>query len=1003
MTSKQLFLGVALLFGCGSPAIQPPPAAAPIPHVEIIDGSRTQVAIGAAKPSDVASAVVATYRLRPDRRFLMAVADVYELNARHRETVQIDFSHDRWRIRCGNRDVGDLPELPTFSDGLELLTKWAATFPSAAGRLPASVQTLSAIDGDLAQFGAPALFRAMQQPVQQRGLPDSSVLRRWVRAMTLLNLQTIDRFGLADPVRARALAAIATMRAGDPTASDEDVALLAHFMGYDREAEEMAARLTTSSFATVSILGTHTSPTASIDLPTSYAEAAAAISHAHDRYPEDSVGPWFTTLQLRALPLLLQASAFENVVSIARAVAGVLTTEVENPEAVETTLAYGGAQDWLRAIQAKYALATASPAEIQRQFESRLPKRIAASRSILASDVVVRSYYESLFYSALHEEFHFDLHMLASQTAAQEFASSLGEGSPLAKQVKNWMTDTITITWSSGEGIWPLRLVKKFPEIDGHRRAEILLQLEAAVTNIQPLRIAADEIYRQLDSRPQQMYDGGRVSQAIIGDPLRRDRYMATAIARAPSVAGAGELAWFYFITTDRKALRALAERDDVSAGERARAVEYLSKLGEADDAFVDAKFETLLRQAGYDMVYPTYAGILNRRHQWKTKERLAEAWLLSHANADPISKAYYASSLANALERQGRYEEAWTAIKSHVPVFNEDVVANAVSILQRLGREREANDLGKQMIERYPDVAVRGDFAAVLWREKRYEEAAALFDPKSLPFSRGLWNAWVPDDFADTFEGDADAARRAFEALMRQGLDSRSLESIVKKFMEREQPAIAFALAERLSDANPVTPHNGDAAGHLILAFHALGKWKGSAAAHEWIRSRVPDAAALEMAGVAYQHSEFDLVAEVASPRVLTRKTVEMETYLAASLVHMRVGHDDPRWVALKEETKKHASQPGSLVVVNQYLLDLIDERTFMAQAVDAEWTCTVDYFVGVKLAAADDYDRALSFLIGAADGPATNPPEIWAVGLLYKWLNTPGRWEQVKRRRVM
>src|SRR5437763_1975665 len=114
-------LGIVLL-ACGITPKREVPVSSPL-----IDHFTPLTTIPAAAIDNVPRVVDATYRLRPDRRFLLAVSDVLALNTGRREPVEIDFTNGRWIVRCDEREAGTLPDIPTFADGMSLLTTWAAT------------------------------------------------------------------------------------------------------------------------------------------------------------------------------------------------------------------------------------------------------------------------------------------------------------------------------------------------------------------------------------------------------------------------------------------------------------------------------------------------------------------------------------------------------------------------------------------------------------------------------------------------------------------------------------------------------------------------------------------------------------------------------------------------------------------------------------------------------------------------------------------------------------
>lgn len=999
-------VAAAFLFaaGCRSHTVDASPATPrPNSEVEVIDVSLPRTTIAAASPADAAAVVAATYRVRPDRRFLRATGDIYALTTGKHGVVRMDFAAGRWLIKCDGRDVGELPDLPTFSDAAAMLAKWSAALRGAASAHAASQQTLADIDRDLSSMQGDALFHGLRS-IGAPSSADAALLARATRALTLLNLQTTDRFGLSDPLRARALALLSMTRADDPNAVPEDMAAVAYLMGYEREARALGSTLPDRSFARMLIFGTTGAVLGQSDLAQQYVAASVAISKAKGVEPERAIGPWISTLRTRAVPLLLQETAFESTARTARVVAGVIASEVENPDLLAGTFTFGGTEDWLDALEGKLDLSRARPAEMIRGFEAALPKRIAAVSSSVATPEVVRSFHESRFYSALYEEFRFYLKDRASRDDTTSFIESLDTTAPLSSQIRQWMATMSTATFDGGKGLAPEGIVKGTPLLSPGRTVDALSALGNAIGNADlNLRLACNVIYPQLDSRPEELYRAGRLSMFVLGDPFRRDRYINAALSRAPGVAHPGDLSWFYFSTGNGEALQQIADDPNQAPVDRVSALDYLTQLGGPDKHdSVYSRIEQLLRETRSLPAFSAYAGLLNRHKDWRRKERAARDWFAASPEATPIERSYYASSLGDALEHQGRYEEAWKVVQPHIDVWSANVIGTAVSLLERRGLRDEANDLGRQLVDRYPGAGSRADFAAVLWRQHRYADAAALFSPKAVRISRQQWNWWVPDTFVDAFGKDAASAVAAFNEFIRAGVDGDLLETVPGKFLERGEPATAYALAERLVEVHPPTAHDSDAASHLILAFRALKAASGAPAAHVWLRAHVPDSVVLALVGTAYGSGEYDLVSEVAAPRVVARKEIELESYLASALTQMRVPHEDPRWIALTAATRAEPDRPGSLLPVNRYLANLIDERVFMAAAKDAEWRSTVAYFVGLRAAEAGDYDRALPLLLMAAQGPKGHPPTICAASLLYKWDSVHATWDEVKKQRV-
>src|SRR6266705_667770 len=114
---KKIVFCVILIAACDRHSQSQPVQSQPVPtksdstRIQIVDASRPTTTLSDAQPAEVQNVVAATYRVRPDRRAVMAVADIYELVTGKNDVVRLSFSDNRWQLACGGRSAGELPEM----------------------------------------------------------------------------------------------------------------------------------------------------------------------------------------------------------------------------------------------------------------------------------------------------------------------------------------------------------------------------------------------------------------------------------------------------------------------------------------------------------------------------------------------------------------------------------------------------------------------------------------------------------------------------------------------------------------------------------------------------------------------------------------------------------------------------------------------------------------------------------------------------------------------------
>jgi hypothetical protein len=985
---KRLLLTVPFIILSCAQALQehPQPKAAPLASgITINDASRPKLALDGLQPAEVVQAVDATFRLTPDRRFLAAIADVYELSTgRTAASVDIDFREGAWRVRCAGLDVGALPDLPTFADQITLLTQWSTTLAAnaATATQPLPGDVAAAVDGDIKAFDPPHLFSAVDR-LSKQGPLDADGWTRAAHAATLLTAQIFDQFDFGDPLRARAVALFAMARRGNPQCCADDAVILAWVLGYTSEAEQLGKSLPSSSFA---IAFMHGSLSDSNWLTASERLRFVSLSEPPNifRWP----------LNIQFAPLLMEVMSFPEQVPIARVEEALILSELETNRFNEGELVFDGKSDWLEANASR--LTNIQRGAVIKRFEEALPSRVNSLKTRLLDAAAVRAYYESTFYAAVYKEFAFHFYKRGDREGARSFVAWVGKPAEgTGSQVIAWMSDLIVAEYEAAKGLGrPADVLQRLPRISGRREYDLFYALAGPIGANEPaIRTAAQELYKRLDSRSSLMSLAGWISKTFINDPMRRDRYIQTALQRSPNIGEFGDTASYRFMIGDRAGLRALVDDRSVSAINRASALNSLVLMGDTDSAFIHRRFEELIDETPEISVLTEYASYLNDRGEESRKEQVMRRALRKRADsADRIGNAWIAAEVAGALEEQGHYKEGLEFVAPHLEIGSGIVMGRAASLLQRLGRIQEANELGKAEVARYPGANARAAFARILWRERHYDGAAALFNPTRENYGLSEAIGSLPEAFVETFgDGNIGDAVEAYSALMAAGLDDGLLEWVPQKALDEKKPDLAFALAERFAEK----PSNSRAMMGVLIGYRALKQTKGVDAALAWLQTKIPPTAFAKALLDFYAQGEYDLVARYASTVPPEKRGVGL-TLQAASLVALRIPHSDPRWQSLLTGSDPLPDIPNS-PPFGKFLAGLVDEATLFRAAKTPFTHTDAEYFAGVKAIANNEYDRGLSFMIAASFGSANYAPTIWAQWQLGRWSQEHASWETI------
>jgi tetratricopeptide (TPR) repeat protein len=954
--------------GCSRATAPPPPPKVELRAADqrtITDKSRPTKRVDAVALTEAREIMKATYRIRPDRRFVNAAADVLEINGHGPISgVETDFDGGRWHVAVAGREAITLPELATFQSALAELTRWASQ-QQPAKTATVTPEVLAAVDSDLQRFYPRFAFSALRRLEGAAGgqTLTGTGLSRAAHAATLLAVQAVDEFGISDVLQQRALALLAVARADAPKCCEEEEVLLAHSFGYEAEATKAAQSRPTTSLARA-FVGLAATPSG---------DAAAWIASRATRNVDETPRE---VPDLEATVVLLTQPDSEYRAASAPRVRKALVDAMRQ----HTTTGSGA------------------------DFETLLPDvaRRLATRFVDARSV--RSFYEAAWYAAAYHAVDDTLRRMGQPDEVDALTRKLQPRSITGAQVVSWMSQMTAARYGRSQNPRLQDVAKSVALLGGNRRWDLLETVGESISNNARFRPAAAELFLSLDSRPSETLVAGNIADFPIGHIDIAQTYIRSALTRAPRTDGSAASMLFRIGATD--ALRKLATTRETAASDRLDALAY---LGRSTEQGLNSEYERALAESGYDPEYLSgYAGYLNSRGQPQVKERFARLVLQKRPDLHPITKANVAATLADALERQQRYVEAWTVAEPHIQVFSENIVSTAVSLLQRLGREAEAIKLGQQMVERYPSADARADYARVLWRMRRHSEAAALFDADIRANSAETFQQYVPQAFVDTFsDTEIDEAAKAYTELISSRLPVALLARFPGEALARKRWALSYALEEKLIQLSTSGSERAQQLTTLPYGYAALRQLQGDDEAGRWFLKHSPPGNDLGVIITLFTERHFDLIRHVvrAHPPAAENRTLAASV-IAAALALDRVPTSDARWKEMRQMLPAVAPPRGSGATeytAALYLLGQADTSALNASVSNAHDRCSAAFFTAVGELSRGDHDNALMDLLVAADGPGGYPPSSWAITQLYIWRATNRSWEVIKRLRIV
>ena len=988
MKLGRAFLCVALAALCacrrsepGKSAAEKP--AAPPPRLKIVT-ERVSLADLERMPLDVAvRARRDVFRLRPDRRFLIALGELELLVTRKANAnLNVSWTGDVWRIDSAGTAIGEVPELASYADLRRVLAERARSLASASAVAVRGDASLDAIRADAESFEAGREIRALVAAGERwpaSGLPNSELASLAAEAAVALSVQSLDTLEIADLLRARALALLALAEAAGAGPAAADEALLAASLGYWPDAARVAASLPPDD--PIRIYSEARTPAlveaANREGSSRRTRYLALASLGNGRKP----AAWapFQEAQFPgegfSLPVLKTAAALDNFeidASLGRATIYAAFDQLGGPPkerrpALQIDEEAAGpvaeiVASFVREIQARQKV---QPAGLVREFESRLAPASAAAKGPLWDAHAVRAWHRGAFYSGLHRLGSRYLDDLASAEATREFVSYL-QGSPegTASQFARWYGD-LSVSLLGGkttdQHFDDLLALSALGAPAVRRLAEPLRGQHYRGDSASPLLVA--RVAERLDARPANV----AFMEKLATFPLY-DLRLVDGLCRAWLQQGwnddPGTTGHCLRIAGDTRGLLALVNRRDVDVGVRANALGSYCSMSGSSENLCRPRFRELAAEADYDRsVVVPWSVYLEKKKDWAESQRVAESFVEHQGKSDGLYGYIYTGRAAHFMSLQGRDREAWQKIEPALRSGAGSVLLWAVQILEKLGRTDEAYTLARGAVDRYPDdPRQRAALAGVLWKQKRDSEAALALDPPEPGYK--VYPFGFRDDVAPLFveafgkAPDEDVVR-AFSAMRAQGIRTQSLAFLLPPLAAVGRNELAFRLQSMLTWPRE---HVWEVANWRREGFGFLEKAKGRPEAVAWIQAAIPRGQLDDTVSGMFWKKAWGLVWDVVPPAEEPKRPEWvwlLRTGSATADPAVAAAHG----AALRERYREPKSG-DPMWTLSRQLLGLEKQEAVLQSAKSNDDRCRAAYFFGLQDIVAGRYEDGSDWL---------------------------------------
>lgn len=928
-------------------------------------------------PQDMREAMLAQYRLTPDRRFQWAIQKIGDISGEDFE-VTVGFKEGRWAVKYGETTAAQVDELASFQSLHAALVDWSQK--RNKNSISKTSDLSAEIDIELATFSPVQLARVLETAQEswheERNLP---ALVAAARAATRLAMQQVDSLEIGDAVAGQAWTLIAMAEANGADLT-RDRCMLAKRMAYSNYAIQCSEKLLEADALRAYIK--YDAPTLESAAKTGAPESKYLwmlyLAENHDRekwrtwyeeqpaVPED--GLW--TLRSGLIFHDFEWTPSFSMMQLWQTIGLFREVTREGPGWQETL--GRSAFPFVRWFREKN--------EFTRGFYvAAVEKTITDFQSddpgLLFDENAISSFFLSAYYSGLFHEGRHYLEAYGSNPISREFVTQLvNSKAKILEAYVAWYSHLLEtqegqdaiqgmVTDIGRSAVGPLALNRtmtaletKFTVRDPRSSSMIRLWVNRLDSRISHRALLGARVFSLLQnvSLYERLYES-LVAEADVD-------YPTTALWLAERKQEIGAIGLMLHKPHYQKVLTNIAQTmERIQTGTQEETLTF---------------FDILIAEHS-DEYWPVHSAVnyLKGKGNILRAKQYVTAWLATHTpeKAHGLDFVLATNDLVGMMIQERAYQ---TALEYALPVTYSHqgrAMEQAGVILDKLGRTGDADYLFARAFSRYPYAArTMSRYVAFLWRHDRDSEAKAV---------QSAWIQEYPPSQAAEELGErfaelaTELPPERIKVLFRQLADnSYSVVQIgIAAAVARTNPSLGSQLQEMIAATGDVYVQT------QLFAYELRKRAEGPDAANAW----AVDKKAVLMSkggGTAYYEGAFDLFWTFADDLTDAQGKLD-KAYLASLLTEGDARRDKVKQIFAQPSTDRYE-------LLARYMLGLETEDKIWPLADSPRHRCEVAYAHGIHALSEGNYPLAADWFSAAIETQSNRAGEYyWSIQHLTAW----------------
>lgn len=948
-------------------------------------------------PAQMPEALADSYRLRPDRRFLLAVADIHHFfSGQKKGSASVVFRNGHWDISYGNEKVGAVPELPDFRDFISVLSDWSRKldkeYPLRFSSVTADTAT-SGINNELSHFMAPEAMAAARQvdDLWNKGRRDPGLLYAGTRALVDLTVQDMDDLEIGDALPAHALASLALTTTLTGNKCIRQAALLAYTMGYSTYAASMAKTLPPSDPVGAYVTQDEQHLEQAAEAPGSGAEShyllLLSLSAKRDVKSFYSRADAYFPNQYISLPVFkaaMEMNGFSTITELSEAMPSLLIITMArdagllpNMPAYQKEAGTGSGKNLQSRYVSVYEEVQSGLPEVIGSFDSGLQKMGMNYKGPFLDPQTYDAYYKSYFFSSLYDLGLHYMDALSSQDAVNRFVSLLSKcNTGTASEFRTWYTNlakstegrislaalSSQINRKTSIGVVPF--IRTFDE-----------QKEYYGFGAPAMMKAVRDLVPHLDTRIKNRLYLGQMAYSDLLD-LKLTEKLTLSVLRDAASQNMYSRLWYARMSGNISQLLDILH-SGAAFKTKVQAMRFLEEQKDAHENTIEKEYRRLVKENPDDWSASWYyAHYLEKNRKYPEARRVLNDWLKRKVVTLGLEDISFRDYIARSYYDQGLYKQGWAEIKPVIASEKGGALRMATLLLDKLGHPQKAEKMGLFYVHRYPDyLPARLALTELYWRHGKYGKAADLLKSAVHHITAQGWSWYVSPKFAEVFKDKPGEAMSAFHALLASRFNPIALMSIPDKLSQDGDNRLAFRMSIQLK------ARGIEELVFLVRSYSYLKAFETNEDAAAWLRKIVPSRMVGPLSMISYDHSQYEILWDF-NPVKGNGRDFFWLMRAAASLQSSVDAH--------RKELLDHYSGKGKgyYFTIGKFLMGLATKKDLLSMVNDPQKRCEVAYYIGLKEQAEGHYmDASDWYRISVETGLDHNGEYRWAYEALDNW----------------